>query len=382
MDQQEGASLYRRTVLRRADAVVIGGGIAGVSMAYELAARGTVVLLEQEEQLAHHTTGRSAAAYLETYGPTPIRKLTLASRAFLDPFLTSRPLLWIGAAGRERAIVDAADAARSLVPSVQLIDLATARIHCPALRHSLANAAVLEPAAMDIDVAALHQLYVQGLRQRRGEIHRSSGVTALDRADGRWSITTRRDAYTSPLLVNAAGAWCDEIAALAGVSSIGLRPLRRTAFTCPAPDGVDVRGWPLVADIDEGFYFKPEGTQLLCSLADETPSPPCDATPEEQDVALAIERINDATTLELRHVRRAWAGLRSFVADHVPVVGFDEDAPGFFWLAAQGGYGIQTAPAMARAAAGLALDGALPHDLVALGLNRDELSPARLRPAG
>jgi D-arginine dehydrogenase len=164
-----------------------------------------------------------------------------------------------------------------------------------------------------------------------------------------------------------------------GVTPIGLQPLRRTAFTCPAPDGVDARAWPLVADVDDNFYFKPEGPQLLCSLADETPSEPCDAQPEEADVALAIERINEATTLGLRHVRRAWAGLRSFVADRTPVVGMDTDVPGFFWLAGQGGYGIQTAPAMARATASLVLESRLPDDLAALGVTEAHLSPARLR---
>jgi D-arginine dehydrogenase len=196
---------------------------------------------------------------------------------------------------------------------------------------------------------------------------------------GSWVVTTPSEVYETDVVVNAAGAWCDEIAALAGVRPIGLRPLRRTAFTCPAPDGVDVRSWPLVADIDDRFYFKPEGPQLLCSLADETPSPPCDAVAEPVDVALAIERINEATTLDLRHVRRAWAGLRSFVADRTPVVGFDPEAPGFCWLAGQGGYGIQTAPAMARAAAGLVVDRRLPDDLIELGVTAEGLSPARCR---
>jgi len=364
---------------RRAGAVVIGGGIAGVSIAHELAEHTNVVLLEQEEQLAHHTTGRSAAAYLETYGPTPVRRLTLASRSFLDPFLSPRPLLWIGAADRVDALIEVAEAGRALVSSVQLIDLDAARARCPALRSNLADAAVLEPDAMDIDVAALHQTYVQGMRARGSEIHRSSPVTALERVGDHWSVTTPHDVFDTDLVVNAAGAWCDVIAALAGLEPIGLQPLRRTAFTCPAPEGVDVRPWPLVADIDDRFYFKPEGPQLLCSLADETPSPPCDATAEALDVALAIERINDATTLDLRHVRRAWAGLRSFVADRTPVVGFDGGAPGFLWLAAQGGYGIQTAPALARAAAGLALHGELPSELIDLGISAGELSPARCR---
>jgi D-arginine dehydrogenase len=366
-------------VATRTGAVVIGGGIAGVSAAHELAAHVNVVLLEQEDQLAHHTTGRSAAAYLETYGSPTVRRLTLASRSFLASMLSPRPLLWIGGADRAAALEAAAEAGRALVPSVRLIDFAEAESMCPALRPTQAEVAMLEPEAMDIDVAALHQTFVQGMRARGGEIRRSSPVVGLSRTGSTWVVTTPSEAYETKFVVNAAGAWCDEIAALAGVRPIGLRPMRRTAFTCPAPHDVDVRSWPLVADIDDRFYFKPEGPQLLCSLADETPSPPCDAVAEELDVALAIERINEATTLDLRRVRRAWAGLRSFVADRTPVVGIDPDAPGFCWLAGQGGYGIQTAPAMARATAGLVVDRRLPDDLTALGVTADDLSPARCR---
>jgi D-arginine dehydrogenase len=366
-------------VATRTGAVVIGGGIAGVSAAQELAAHMAVVLLEQEQQLAHHTTGRSAAAYLETYGSPTVRRLTLASRSFLTPLLSSRPLLWIGAQDRGDELHAAAEAGRALVPSVELIDAAAAVALCPVLRPTQAPVAVLEPEAMDIDVAALHQAFVTGMRALGGEIRRSSPVVALARSGDSWTVTTPSEVFESDVVVNAAGAWCDEVAALAGVPSIGLQPLRRTAFTCPAPDGVDVRAWPLVADIDDRFYFKPEGQQLLCSLADETLSPPCDAVAEPLDVALAIERINEATTLELRHVRRSWAGLRSFVADRTPVVGIDPEAPGFCWLAGQGGYGIQTAPAMARAAAGLVRDQRLPDDLLALGITAADLSPARCR---
>jgi D-arginine dehydrogenase len=239
---------------------------------------------------------------------------------------------------------------------------------------------MLEPDAMDIDVAALHQAYVRGARQRGGEVVRSSPVTGLRRDRDGWVVSMPSASLRCDVVVNAAGAWADEVATMAGVRPIGLRPLRRTAFTCPAPEGVDVRDWPLVADVDDRFYFKPEGPQLLCSPADETPSAPCDAQPDEADVALAIERINEATTLGLRHVRRAWAGLRCFVADRTPVVGMDAGASGFMWLAGQGGYGIQTAPAMARATAGLVLDGRLRDDLVEAGVAEGDLSPARCRP--
>jgi D-arginine dehydrogenase len=266
------------------------------------------------------------------------------------------------------------------VPSVRVIDFDEAYSRCPVLvRERHAPVAVLEPDAMDIDVAALHQAYVQGLRARAGTIHRNAPVVAIERGDNGWRVRTPSGEFDTALVVNAAGAWCDEIAAHAGLPRIGLQPLRRTAFTCAAPDDVDVRSWPLVADVDDRYYFKPEGPQLLCSLADETPSPPCDARPEEVDVALAIERINAATTLELRHVRRAWAGLRTFAPDRSLVIGIDPDAPGFCWLAGQGGYGIQTAPAAARAAVGLVTEGRLPADLLALGVTADQLSPARFR---
>jgi D-arginine dehydrogenase len=370
------------------DVVVVGGGIAGVSAAYALATRASVVLLEREEQLAHHTTGRSAAAYLETYGSPTVRRLTIASRPFFEAppaeleapaLLSPRPLLWIGPASRVSALETMAAAGRALVPSVRLIDTSEAQSLCPALRAEHAAAAVLEPDAMDIDVAALHQAYVRGLRQRGGQIVRSAPVVDLRRDGDTWGVATTDSTLHADVVVNASGAWVDDVGALAGAAPIGIQPLRRTAFTCAAPDGVDVRAWPLVADVDDRFYFKPEGPQLLCSLADETPSPPCDARPEEADVALAIEHINEATTLGLRHVRRAWAGLRSFVADRTPVVGLDPDVPGFCWLGGQGGYGIQTAPSMARCTASLILDGLLPEDLLAMGVTEADLSPARCR---
>ena len=367
---------------------MVGGGIAGVSAAYELSAGAQVVLVEQEEQLAHHTTGRSAAAYLETYGGPTVRRLTIASRVFFtEPppeldcprLLSPRPLLWTGPESRRSALEALAAAGQALVPSVRLIGVDEARSLCPVLRPEHAAVAMVEPDAMDIDVAALHQAYVRGARQRGCEVLRSSPVTGLSRDRDGWVVRTPTTTVRGDVVVNAAGAWADEVAALAGIAPIGLQPLRRTAFTCPAPDGVDVRAWPLVADVDDRFYFKPEGPQLLCSLADETPSEPCDAQPEQADVALAIARINEATTLELRHVRRAWAGLRSFVADRIPVVGMDPDVRGFCWLAGQGGYGIQTAPAMARVTAGLVLDGVLPEDLLAMGIDEADLSAARCR---
>jgi D-arginine dehydrogenase len=185
--------------------------------------------------------------------------------------------------------------------------------------------------------------------------------------------------FEAPIVVNAAGAWCDVIAELAGARPCGLVPKRRTAFTFNPPEGMDISGWPATIDIDEQFYFKPEGGQILGSPADETPSPPCDAQPEELDVALGVDRIERATTLTVRRLESKRAGLRSFVADKTPVVGMDPEAGGFFWLAGQGGFGIQTSPALARAAAALITTGDLPGDLIERGLDKAMLAPARLR---
>jgi D-arginine dehydrogenase len=277
--------------------------------------------------------------------------------------------LWIAATGRRARLVELGEESRALVPSVRLVEADEVRRWCPVLRPAFAGAGLLEPDAMEIDVAALHQWYVQGLRARGASIVTGAAVTALRRTD-RWSVSTPAALVEADVVVDAAGAWGDAVATLAGVRPLGLRPLRRTAFIATLAPGVDARDWPLVADVDEGFYFKPEGPHLLCSLADETPSPPCDAKPDEADVALALDHINAATTLDLRHVRAAWAGLRTFSPDRVPVVGRDPDVPTFVWLVGQGGFGIQTAPALARACADAALRNVEP---VA------QLAPARLR---
>ena len=192
-------------------------------------------------------------------------------------------------------------------------------------------------------------------------------------------MRTGGTSFAAPVVVNAAGAWADVVAELAGARPIGLQPMRRTALLVDPPEGVRIDDWPMVIDVEETFYFKPDAGLLLLSPADETPSPPCDAQPEALDVAVAIDRVQTATTLEVRRVRHRWAGLRSFVADRAPVAGWDPEAAGFFWLAGQGGYGIQTAPAMARTAAALLQNEALPGDLVDAGVDPRALSPERLQ---
>jgi D-arginine dehydrogenase len=231
---------------------------------------------------------------------------------------------------------------------------------------------------MDMDVAAIHQGYLKGLRARGGALVVDAEVTRFASDCAPWRVDTRAGRFEAAVLVDAAGAWADELARLAGVAPLGLVPKRRTALLFDTTFPVE-RDWPAVVDVDEQFYFKPESGRLLGSPADETPVAPCDVQPEELDVALAIDRIERAARFRVRHVARRWAGLRTFAADQTPVVGMEETVPGFYWLAGQGGYGIQTAPALARAAASLLVDGVLPGDLLRLGLVAEDLLPLRLR---
>jgi D-arginine dehydrogenase len=340
-----------------ADVVVVGAGIAGVSVAYELAATASVLLLEREREPAYHTTGRSAAMFLASYGGPDVRPLNLASRALFDAvgtLLTPRPLLWVAAADRQADLA----ALTALDPGLRALDDAEVARLCPVLRPEWRGGALLEAGAMEIDVLGLHQHYLGGARRRGVEVRLTAPVRGGRREDGRWILDTPSGAVRADVVVNAAGAWADDVATRLGLAPVGLRPLRRTAAVARA-SGVDPT-WPLVSDVAESFYFRPEGTGVLVSPADETPSEPCDARPDDLDVARALDNVNAATTLGLRSVRTAWAGLRTFAPDRNPVVGPDPAEPSFVWLAGQGGYGIQTAPALARLAADSVTGGAVP----------------------
>jgi len=370
------------------DFAVIGAGIAGASAAYELALHGRVVLLERESLPGYHTTGRSAAMFTEHYGNSIIRRLTVASRSFLEnppegftatPLVTPRGSILIAREDQLGSLQKMLAEIQTYAPSVQTADGAEARRLCPALRQDYIAGALMEPGAMDMDVNAIHQGLLSGLKRRKGELVTQAEVTRLARSSTGWEVTTAQGAWSAAVVVNAAGAWCDEVARLAAVQPVGLRPLRRTAFIFDGPAGVDFRRWPDVSDIDEQFYFKPEAGRILASPCDETPMPPCDVQPDDYDVAEAASRIERAATLEIRNIRRKWAGLRSFVGDRTPVVGMDSGTEGFFWLAGQGGYGIMTSPAMGRVVASLIVEGRMPEDLAAMGLKPADLSPARLR---
>jgi D-arginine dehydrogenase len=368
--------------------VVIGGGIAGASVAYELAERADVVVLEAEAVCGHHATGRSAALFTECYGDRVVRRLARAGRRFIEsppdgfadaPLVTPLPLLMIGRAEqRDRLEHDLAEYGE-LVPSVRSVMPDEIVRLCPVVDTTVIVGGILEPDARSIDVHGLHLGYQRAARGRGAVVRTGAGVVGLDRIGSGWRVGLAGETIDADVVVNAAGAWADEIGALAGAEPIGLAPLRRTAFTFRPPEGTEPRAWPMVLDVEERFYFRPEGARLLGSPADETPMEPCDVRHDEADVALGIERITAATTMTIRTVGHAWAGLRSFVADRRPVNGWDPVMPGLYWLAGQGGFGIKTAPGMARFAAGMILDGAPPPDLVAAGITVDDLGLERLR---
>jgi D-arginine dehydrogenase len=370
------------------DFVIIGGGIAGASIGYFLAPHGRTVLLEREAQPGYHSTGRSAALFLESYGTPQVRALTRASRAFLaapppgfseHPVLGPRGCLFVAAPGQEAELEAHWELLRAMAPNARRLNPSQALELVPVLRPDRVIGAVLEPDAKDMDVHAIHQGYLRGLRRAGGSVVCDAEVAAVARVDAHWEVQSRAGTWRAAVVINAAGAWCDAIAALAGVPAIGLQPKRRSAFTFAPPAGVDVSHWPCLISADETWYVQEDAGMLLGSPANADPVPPQDVQPEELDIAMAIDRIQQMTTLEIRRPARTWAGLRSFVSDGDLVGGFDPAAPGFFWLAAQGGYGIQTSAAMGEACAALARGLPLPARIADFGLTAAMLSPARLR---
>ncbi|WP_439477392.1 NAD(P)/FAD-dependent oxidoreductase [Brevundimonas sp.] len=374
--------------MRHYDYLVIGSGIAGASIACELADPASVLVVEREASHGYHTTGRSAAMFIESYGNAWIRRLTGASRAFFDappdgfcdhPLLRRRGCLNI-------ATRDQLPALDALVADIvaegsgmREISGEAARAMVPILRPDVI-AAVFEPDSSDIDTHGLHASYLCMARSRGVDLRLNAGVERIEHRGTGWRIALAGgDAIEARVIVNAAGAWSDAIAELAGVRRVGLEPRRRTVILIDPPAGLAIETWPTVIDVDEQFYFKPESGRLLASPADETPSAPVDAAPEELDIAICVDRIEAATTLSISHVRRSWAGLRTFAPDRTPVIGYDPDMADFFWFAGQGGYGMQTAPAAARLGAALALKREIPSDLGERGLGPAPFSPSRWR---
>ena len=373
-----------------ADILVIGAGIAGASAGYWLARHGNVILLERESQPGMHSTGRSAALFMEAYGTPQVRALTMASRAFLEsppegfcevPILTPRGALMV-ATEAEAALLDAHwQVLGAISGRARRLDGREACEMVSVLRPECIVGGAYEPDASDIDVDALHQGYLKGLRRGGGRVVCNAEVTRIDRVGDIWRVRAGDRTYESPLLVDAAGAWADVIGRMAGARPIGLVPKRRSAFTFAPPPGLDVSRWPMCGGLDETWYIKPDAGRLLGSPANADPVEPQDVQPEELDIALAIDRIETMTTLRIVRPSRTWAGLRSFVADGDLVGGFDPELPGFFWIAGQGGYGIQTSAAMGESCAAMVLGHAIPAHVASFDLDEALLSPARLRAA-
>lgn len=368
------------------DIAVIGAGIAGASVASELAKDASVLLIEKEEFPGYHSTGRSAAMYIPSYGPPLIQALTKASGAFFqhcpngfcDTALLRPRAEMLVARQDQLSAIEKILSENSHSDSMQPIDAEEVLRRCPLLKPNYAAAGVLETSGSDIDVHALHQGFLSLFKQRSGTLITNSEVHRLKKVSNGWTIQTSTDEISTGIVVNAAGAWADELGKIADAETIGLVPKRRTALMIELPGVSKLDSIPLVADIEEAFYIKPDAGRLLISPANEDPSPPCDVQPEELDIAICINEVEKAFTFKVNTIIRKWAGLRSFVRDNSPVAGYSSQADNFFWLAGQGGYGIQSSPALARYAAALILDQQLPDDLIRHGLTAESLSVNRL----
>ncbi|NQX93492.1 MAG: FAD-binding oxidoreductase [Erythrobacter sp.] len=371
-----------------ADAIVIGGGIAGLSLAARLATRMKVIVLEAEEAPGCHSSGRSVAFAHFGLGERIVRTLTAASLAeFREmtgpsgaPIANVHPALHIAREDEGETFDALADVHERFGARFERLDQAGIRECAPVLKTGpeAAHSAILDIGSLKLDTDAMLQRHLADLRTNAGSLVTRAPVLSIVQDAGLWSLETPVGAFQAPRLINAAGAWADEIALQAGVAAIGLEPRRRTVIGFAAPEGVDVSRWPFIKTVVDGFYILPEGTsRLLASPMDQTPSVPCDAAPEELDMAIAADRVIKATSLSIRRIEHSWAGLRSFAPDERPVVGESSGAPGFFWFAGQGGYGFQTSAALARIGEAAVLGKEWPEDITAAGIQPGDLSPGR-----
>jgi D-arginine dehydrogenase len=365
----------------RYDVVVVGAGIGGASLAWFLSERASVLLIEAEAHPGLHSTGRSAAFFAETYGGPGVQPLTTASKAFLlqppeafadGPLVTPRGALHIAEPDAHGALDHMESAFRDSGVAIERLDADGTAARAPLLSAAWRQCGLWEPGCSDIEVARLHQAFLAGARRRGVALVTNAGAHSLDRSGGRWRVETGAGRFEADVVVNAAGAWADQVAVLAGVRPLGVQPLRRTMIVADLGGAVEP-DLPVVLDAAGSFYFKPDAGMMWVSPHDETPVPASDVQPEELDIAIAVDRFETATTATVRRVVRSWAGLRSFAPDRLPVYGFAPDAPGFFWCAGQGGFGVQTSPAAGAMAAALITGAAWS----APGVDPERYSPKR-----
>jgi D-arginine dehydrogenase len=376
--------------MNKADFIIIGAGIAGASVAYELSKSGKVIVLERENAPGYHTTGRSIAILEKTYSAADkvVRALSLSSENFLKnspegfadyDLLQPRPQLYIAARADKEKLLSLYKKLGSASENIRLIEGEEIKKYLPILNDDYGNLAILvENELADIDVHALHEGYLKGMRERGGLLSVNSEVKGLARIDDVWSVETTSGDYSAPVIINAAGSWVDQIATMAGITEIGIKPLRRTVILVSPPEGhTDIDDWAMAEEVESKFYFKPDAGKLLVSPCDATLTEPCDAQPEEIDVAYAAHYFQECTDIEIRNEEQKWAGLRNALNDHYPAVGFAPEAEGFFWLAGQEGIGIMTSPAMARIAAAKVLGNEIPKDIIDAGLDEKSIDVAR-----
>lgn len=370
------------------DFLVIGAGVSGAAAGAELAALGSVTMVEMEERPGYHSSGRSAALYTPNYGPPVVRAIIALSMDFYrdtttgfatNPLLSPRQAITFVGPGHEDRIDGFMKLATAATP-VQEISPEKACEMAPLLRREVVGRAMLDPHVMDMDANAIHQGHLKLFKSRGGTLVTDRRITAIERSNGTWQASTRGgQTFTAPILVNAAGAWSDEIGQLAGLAPIGLQPKRRTAIIIAGDPTLTPANVPAIDDGVAESYVKPDAGRMMASLGDATPSPACDAQPEDLDMAMIVDWLERHTHLGVRRIEHSWAGLRSFVADNCPVVGFDPEGDGFFWLAGQGGYGIMMASALGRITADMVRHGRLSAPFLDRGISESALSPARCR---
>jgi D-arginine dehydrogenase len=364
------------------DFLVVGAGIAGVSVAAHLAETHKVVLVDMEERAGYHATSRSAASYEPNYGPPPMLAFTRASDHFFKnppagfadaPLLTPRPSLFFEAEGQAHHTTEL------LRHAVDLEEISTAQAltFFPILKPDYAKRSFLDAQTADIDVDLLHRGYLKLFRARGGTTVLKAPLQSTVRKASLWSVQCGTAEFTATTIINASGAWGDEVARNCGAKTLGLQPKRRSIGVVPMPADVDFLNWPMVIDVGETWYAKPQSGKLMISSADATNVDPHDAYADDMAIAEGVDRLMAATTLNVERLDHSWAGLRTFAPDGNPVIGFDPSTDGFFWLVGQGGYGIQSCPALSTTAAAMALQKPIPNDIISLGLNPDHILPDR-----
>jgi len=387
--QEKSTGSEFRQNLAQFEFAIIGGGIAGASLAYELAKAGrTIAIFEKETTPGYHSTGRSAAFYAPVYGNHTVRCLTKLSGAFYHsppsefcehPLLSPRGALFVSDQNNEPHLNDLYDSIKDLSADVKLSGREFALSKVPVFLEEGVSACVWDPESYEIDVAALHQSYLKQSKLLGTQLFVGSEIDAIEEIDRGWIIKTQGSEFMVKTIINAAGAWCDQIAKMAGIEGVGLQPMKRSVCIVPVSNEYQIKDWPLVIDVNEAFYFKPEGDSLLISPADETPVEPMDAFTEQLDIATAIEPLSNVINVPLETVSREWAGLRSFVQDKSPVIGFEPGSEKFFWFAGQGGYGIQMADGAARLASSLLMSKPIPKELSKMNFELSAVAVERFR---